>query len=202
MDYKHAIDHFINQQQQTKQTVYFFKGFPNQFYQQLLQNKSFPRFTDQHLLDVFKPDQSFKFYMLSLLSLNEKISWGTYEELIALTEVVPNLSQIYQGTIKVVENNLYDHYYECYDEKLMDTINNSKSENQDLLYDTFYSDYKVFHAGILIEYILKHRDHELGLLVEEVNFFSNISPISHQDYISTSKITSHELNQIISEVLR
>lgn len=202
MDYKHSIEHFINQQQQTKQTVYFFKGFPYQFYQQLIQYKNFPRFTDQHLLDVFNPEQSFKFYMLSLLSLDNKVSWGTYEELIALTEVVPNLSQIYQGSIIVVENNLYDQYYECYDEKLIDTINNSNSENQDILYDTFYSDYKVFQSGILIEYILKHRDQELGLQVDEVSFFSNKLHLPHQVEISSSKITYHELNQIIIEILR
>lgn len=47
------------------------------------------------------------------------------------------------------------------------------SNISDLPYDLFYSDYRLFDDGILVEYIVKHQENELGVPVQEVNFFTD-----------------------------
>lgn len=200
MNYNKYIEQFINQISlfsTSKKKIYFFKGFSKEFYDQLLLHQDFPRFSEHPIESIFNKDTEFKHYMVSLMMNDKTISWGTYEELIAISEVVPNLSLIYNGDIEIIHNNLYDGYFESYSDELFNTIRHLPSENADTVFDQFYSDYKLLHSGILVEYILKHHDNQLGLFITDRPFFDTGLELSDRPIENATKITESEINLIV-----
>ena len=93
----------------------FFRGFNAQFYQEvaqiipaLTQNKW--KNTNEYI-DVLALEPNLKELTIKFLTCQEKISWGFYEEFIALNDSLTNLSKHFDGKIFIVNNNLFDRYY-------------------------------------------------------------------------------------------
>lgn len=203
MNYEKYINRFIQQLGSTsKPTIYFFKGFSKEFYNHLLEHTNFPRFTDLPIETIFNEKSQYKEYMISLMTNQKNRSWGTYEELLAITEVVTNLAQIYDGDIQIINNNLYNGYFECYAENLEATLNSKSSESNDTIYDLFYSDFKTFQSGILVEYILKHKENELGLSISEHEFYTTGLELSETPIKECERITVYDINQIVYESIQ
>jgi len=203
MNYKKYFSEFINTIDLTEEKIYFFKGFPKEFYEQLMHYNQLPRFTDTSIEYVFQSDMELRDLVVPLMMYNQKVSWGTYEELIAISQTINDISTIYKGKIEIINNNLYKGFYESYSSNLVSVINSVSFENDETIYDLYYSDYKVFNEGVLVEYILKHDESELGMHIPESNFF-NIEPKLELIDIpnrEVSKITENEINQIVYNCL-
>ncbi|MER2192436.1 MAG: helicase-related protein [Solibacillus sp.] len=202
MDFRKQINHFITSLSPTINTLYFFKGFSAEFYAQLLEAQAFPRFTDLAIDAVFYEETKPKQFMMALMALEESISWGTYEELLKIYEVVPNFSQIYEGNIVVVHNNLFANSAHSYAPQLQQALADNNQDMSDLPYDLFYSDYRLFDDGILVEYIVKHQENELGVPVEEVNFFTDTLPATSSEVIEPERIIEYELDELVHYALQ
>ncbi|QPQ34432.1 helicase-related protein [Lysinibacillus sp. JNUCC-52] len=197
MNYEKYILEYITNIDVTEEKIFFFKGFPKEFYDQLIQHNEFPRFTDCSIDYVFQKGMEVKPLVVSLMMYNRQVSWGTYEELIAISQTINDISTIYKGKIEIINNNLYQGYYESYSSSLVEILDNISIENEETVYDLYYSDYKMFNSSILVEYILKHEENELGLPITEKNFFTKEIILVDIPSEEVSKITENEINQIV-----
>lgn len=94
----------------------FFKGFRTQFYRELRKRTVYALSEDKWVnkngyVDVKLLWDYSRELMVKFFSSNEKITWGFYEEFIALTESINNIRQQFEGNIYIINNNLFEKYY-------------------------------------------------------------------------------------------
>lgn len=201
MNYEKYIIEFIGKVNSAEDKIYFFKGFHKEFYEQLLKYDQLPRFTDNKIDYVFQHDMDVRHLVMSLMMYDKKNSWGTYEELIAISQTINDISTIFKGKIEIIDNNLYQGFYESYSNSLIEVIKNTSRDNEETVYDLYYSDYKILQNNILVEYILKHKENELGMAISEKNFFDEENILNSVPGDEASKITHNEINQVVSNCL-
>lgn len=179
------ITDFINTQLKgKKKALIFFQGFPSSFYKALLK-ADIKRFADSAVgtesgyIDYSQIDPS---KLLQNYLGCQGLSWGYYEELIAITDILNDLT-IFNGEVIVVKNNLFDIYYpidipveiiaasQIFE---TDSVNNGDSKLQN-----YYSDFKIVNDTGFYSYVNKHYEIDTNKDIKEINFYSkNITSIA------------------------
>ncbi|MDD3925570.1 MAG: DEAD/DEAH box helicase, partial [bacterium] len=127
------IDKFANQD---RKVVLFFKGFSPIFYSSLdnyaayLGNNACLN-KEQYIDILFLEDKEYQRQLVrSVMSLKNKISWGFYEEYIALSDQLQSIKDMVDGIVYIVDNNLFNESYPL----------EVGSNYKELLYDYYNSD--------------------------------------------------------------
>lgn len=197
MIYNEIIDNFIENLDNGQNTLYFFKGFTVDFYTYLLGKKQFPRFVEREIFDVFKEVADTKQLISAIMNYIGGPSWGTYEEFIEIAQKFNDLSQVYDGEIVIISNNLFEGYFPSFSTDETALMNSFSERNTvDTPYNSFYSDMKEIEKGILVQYILKHENKELGINIDERGMFE---PGANTDlnFSQQIQIMPFQLNDVI-----
>lgn len=197
MNYNEIIDSFIENLDNDQNTLYFFKGFTVEFYTYLLGKKQFPRFVEREIFDVFKEVSDTKQLISAIMDYKGGTSWGTYEEFIEIAQKFNDLSHVYDGKIVIISNNLFEGYFPSFstdETALMESF--SERNTVDTPYNSLYSDVKEIEKGILVQYILKHENRELGIIIDERGMFEPGATID-LSFSEQVQVMPFQLNDII-----
>lgn len=158
-----------------RNAIVFFQGFPLEFYQSLEQ-LDYNRFS--------KPDNSSDFYvdyrmlqpkdiLFSFIGASG-ISWGYYEELLGLTEILHDFT-VFNGEIFIIKNNLFLGYYpipvplDLAQASKIFTDETQKYKDNPIL--KYYSDFKTIGNQGFYSYVNKHFSVDIKIEVKEIDFF-------------------------------
>lgn len=198
---ENLVDHFLHRYPFSGDTVLFFKGFDRRFYKELASQSELQHFVDQDIEAVFddKNQNSNRNLMQGLMTA-KGIQWGTYEELVALTNDVTNLSSFYNGHLFVVNNNLFRNFYPSYRQniqELVDSANKVGDSDKKIL----YSDFRQNAETTLVQYVLKHKDGALGMEIPDLDFYDAPIRASFDDESAgtVKNISLYSLNDIVAE---
>ena len=168
-----SIRDFFQRHNETK-AIFFFQGFTDQFYDELLQEGycHFSEPTPTVYID-YKTINAAK--MLAPFISSSGLKWGYYEEFIAITKALNDLSA-YDGKIYIVKNNFYSHYFPISvsgdPPMLLPLFDNEKqSSTSDLILD-YYSDLVLIDNICFYSYINRHFEEDMNKHVREINFFT------------------------------
>jgi ATP-dependent DNA helicase RecQ len=173
--FKNFITIFLSQHNFSfnSDVILIFQGFPLGFFEALNQ-LGIDHFSKQ--LDTKYPDfeKISGNKLLSSFVTSKGLHWGFYEDLIALSMTLNNFS-VYNGKILIVKNNIFHDYYPIPIKidiptviKLFENEKTKKDENKLL---QFYSDYKIENDILLISYVNKHFDIDIGVTIDECDFY-------------------------------
>lgn len=185
--YLSEINRVFNSYADNKKVCLFFKGFNAEFFSILndsgkkgISNKLYVN--DDFSIDVEQLEKNKSLVLINFLQLAEPISWGYYEELIALCNSWNDIEKQENIKIVVVDNNLFCNCYPLtiepnLAERLANYINNEEKENEELeILMNYYSDVTLYSnkcCGI----VYNEKDTLCGF--EKVNFYDEdqIEPI-------------------------
>jgi ATP-dependent DNA helicase RecQ len=178
--YKSLISNFYEKYiAHHKDAIIFFQGFPGVFYK-VLNNLGYKHLIDYDLSNKYgycnyhKIDNSRE--LRSLLSAKGHC-WAFYEELIAIAEILNDLS-IYSGDLIVVKNNLFSDFYPI--EVLYNRVKAIKifdgENNADDVIIKYYSDMKIYNHTPFFSYVNKHYPIDLNKEINKIDFFENKNP--------------------------
>lgn len=181
--------------------ILFFQGFSNSFYEALLK-KGIKRFSNTPLIvnggyiDYAKIEPH---KLLTKYIGSQGLSWGYYEELIAISEVLNDLT-VYEGELMVVKNDLFDVYYPIdvpverdYASKIYDSDNITNGDEPLLKY---YPDFKVVDGTKYFSFLNKHNEIDTNKKIQEIKFFRNLKTTEINIYLEEQRISTLDLDPI------
>lgn len=163
-----------------KKAVLFFRGFGIKQLKfilscsdRLLSNKDI--LTPEGTLNLQALHESKKTMIQQMMFSDRQLIVGIYEQLIALSETVTNLRDMYDGEIVVVENNLFSRYYPCCiptqaAQRLYEFFQRDEKETDEKLnvFSSYYGDVmSLTPQSYFVSFIDKHTDEKYS----EVPFF-------------------------------
>lgn len=204
--YKTQIEaFFLEKINNTSNTIVFFQGFPDEFYQAISKTtiKHFRNqlFTSNIAFNDIDPAKTVQHFITSTGCV-----WGFYEELITLARTINDFN-IGNKKVYVVRNNFFTDYYPItvpYDIENLSKIYEDDSANIDnekiVLY---YSEYKNIDNVSYFSYVNKHYPIDITIDVEETDFFAALPKQKQVEKIwSKTIITNHDLPTIKLDLLK
>lgn len=175
--YKDLITQFLERHLKGKKdTILFFQGFPICFYK-ALSTIGIKSFSDTEVIDKYINFEKIDSRLLLQKYVScEGVCWGYYEELIALVDILNDLT-IYKGKIIVVRNNLFDVYYPIdvgvKNDVVSQIFESDTIKNGDSKLLTYYSDYKRVNEVGFFSYVNKHFAIDTNKDIKEVDFYND-----------------------------
>lgn len=156
--YMEVLDNIVKNVDGNKKTFLFFKGFSSEFFSLLYKNKinklsNSLYVNEDNTINISKLDQNKNLLLVKFLQTTDDLTWGYYEELIALCGMLNEAEKQSNARFIIVENNLYDNVYPIRMDnricsKLIKYINDNQKEDEELeIYMNYYSDIIPFSNG-------------------------------------------------------
>lgn len=179
--YSRLITSFFDKQLNDTKSIFFFQGFPGEFYDSLSSNNTIKHFCNKKFSSLIDINEIDAMTIVQKLITSTGPVWGFYEELIALTRVINDFS-ISNKKIYVVKNNLFKEYYplsiNCDEEFLSRIYENDLSDVENELMVQYYSGFKNIDGTFYFSYVNKHYPIDITSEVIELDFF----PKNNKDY--------------------
>ncbi|AYF55171.1 ATP-dependent DNA helicase RecQ [Clostridium novyi] len=201
--YLKAINEVFDNISNEKNVCLFFKGFNAEFFSALSSIKT-NRISNSvylnhnHSINLQLLEKNKNLLLIKFLQQTEGISWGYYEELIALCNTWNDIEKQENIKIIVVNNNLFNNSYpltldEKLQKRLANYVNNEEKEDLELeVLMNYYSD------------VIIHSDRTYGIVYKDsntsftkVNIYKEEEPvISTDDNASSNIVTQLNLFEI------
>lgn len=183
--YLNGIKRIFNSITNDKKTCVFFKGFNAEFFSVLssfnkncISNRDY--LNDDYSINPILLEKNKNMLLITFLQLNKDVSWGYYEELIALFNTWNDMEAQDSVRIIVVNNNLFDNCYPLpldyeVQKRLANYINNEEKEEKELeILMNYYSDV-VIYSNSFYGIIYNNKDSDNNF--KKINFYEEDNSI-------------------------